>query len=217
MPACTTPRYVGEITRNGALVHRAFGVVLDYPGSDWRAIDPANPSSPPDRTPIYVQTPLDLDADGVLEDDEVSPRYEPLFTLQSTSVKEAWASLDVLILPADAEERSAKTFLRARFRRTRTKAASTPGLRTPMLTQEGELPNGLQAIYSVAEQPAFEAEEGVERRQLVFIWTTAPDIDDRLRARHLRLLEGLSLANEAAPVRPGESYRVSGSSSGSQR
>jgi len=217
MLACTTPRYVGEITREGALVHRAFGVVLDYPDSDWRVIDPADPTSPPDRTPVYVQTPLDLDADGVLEDDETSPRYEPLFALQSTSVKEGWASLDVLILPDAAEDRSVETFLRARFQRTSTEPKSNAGARTPMLTQEGVLPNGRQAIYSVAEQPAFRAEEGVERRQLVFVWTSAPEIDQRLRVRHERLIEGISLATEAAPVRPGESYRVSGSGAGSQR
>ncbi|MEM1023254.1 MAG: hypothetical protein AAGD10_09450 [Myxococcota bacterium] len=220
LQACTTPRYVGEITRDGALLHRAFGLILDYADSDWSVIDPADPSSPPDRSPVFVRSALDLNADGVLDEDEASPRYEPLFALQSSTVLEAWASVRVVIVPKSAETRSTETFLRARFHHTTTEARATPGLPTPMLTQEGQLEqNGPEAIISVAEQAGFEAEDGLTRRQLVFVRTTAPTIDQRLRVRHLRLLEGLTLAPKAAPVRPGESYLESDSTSapGSRR
>lgn len=205
LTACTSPRYVGSIGRDGTYSNRGYGLAIrlqtDGLSERWEAIDPSELDKAPARMrPRMVTQPLDLDSDGHLQITERQTYTKPTLRLLSRTSSTAWIDVDVEILrgpnktaPLDAllvrelkdlSITSSAAVDGAIAETTRRKVAPDFEARIT----EVRTPEGYHRI-AIIDQSDFIAEEKIPRRQLVKVVLTADDREAQLVEDHDRLLD----------------------------
>lgn len=171
-------------------MNRGYGVVWRIGDlKDWEVIDPSDPRSPPDRTPVFSRGPLDLDADGQLTEQELTERYDPLIALQSKTSTAVWAELRVIIVPESAQGTPLRSFAHA-------------SIEDAELVDDGSLighANGSPSRLTLLEQREYPTEGGGTRRQIVVLQTFGSD------APHAGLVRRLLLRQDALSRTPSRS------------
>lgn len=186
-----TGRYLGRLGDGPAYVNRGYGVVarVGELGARWWAFDPEHPERGPRAVaPLRRNDRIDLDGDGMLRLDEITPRYEPSFRMLSKTSTATRIELEVHILSEpeastvtlrgllDSELRSRGSSPEvSRVAIEGVEAWALPLARTAWV---GSLPAlrqqpGAMAL-ALVEQPEFVAEDGLRRRQVVRILLHAP-------------------------------------------
>ncbi|MEO1232863.1 MAG: hypothetical protein AAFZ18_28615 [Myxococcota bacterium] len=196
-----TGRYLGRLGDGPAYVNRGYGVVAPVGGlgARWWAFDPEHPERGPRAVaPVRRNDRIDLDGDGMLRLDEITPRYEPSFRMLSKTSSAARIELEVHIL---SEPEASKVTLRGLLDSELRSRAARPETARDAIdgVQSWALPLGRTALVgflpalrsgpgalalALVEQPGFEAEDGLVRRQVVRVMLWAPQLADPWLADH---------------------------------
>jgi hypothetical protein len=197
--ACASSRYLGRTARDGAFVHRGFGLVVHPdPAGDWRIVREGDPTVAYALWPQRIDGPLDLNADGELVRDELTSYEEPTARLVSRTSTAVRVDVRVKIAGPETVDVPVERMLRARqasgdarqWRRT-----VSPGYEAWI----GMCPDCAEPedrLLALVDHDDFGAAAG-RRRQIIELRFVAPRIDDADRARLDELLDRLYLARRA--------------------
>ena len=206
--SCSNLRYIGSISRSGAYVNRGYGVVLplDEVSDRWWIFDPEHPDKGPRVLSIEQRSErIDLDGDGMLRLDELTTHYRPHLRLLARNDLETSIELDIEILsePAASKYSLEELFEGEVHQRAENDTVGRLALkqieslklafgRTALVTTIISSRRGGFERIAMIDQPHFEAEEGMQRRQIVHLRlhaaeTIEPWLEDYEQLLHLLL------------------------------
>lgn len=199
LSACASSRYLGQASRDGAFVHRGFGLVIrPDSASEWRIVREGDPEVPWTLWPQRVDGALDLDADGQLEREEIIPHEDPTARLVSRTSTAVRVDVRVKILGPEADDVAVERMLRTRQSSGAARhwrSTVSPGYEAWIgLCPDCAAPE--DRLVALIDHDDFGSEAG-PRRQLIELRFVAPRVDDAARARLAALLEQVYLARRA--------------------
>lgn len=223
LAACApTGRYLGRLAAGPTYVNRGFGLVVPLAalGERWWLFDPEDPERGPRQlAPERKDERIDLDGDGMLRLDELTSRYDPLYRLVSKTSSSARIEFEVHILSAPGSE---GVTARALFDDQVRGRAGNPTAQRLAIESAQELDLGLGRggyVTSVVgakgggalrlaliEQPTFEAENGIARRQMIWVRLEAPVLRPAWVADYDALVSGILAATKSGQTTRSERW-----------